>query len=532
MVSLPDKINYLQTSKKNILLELKLITASHLIELPPNLQHCLGTDTEVLHLLRIINPNSKDLSNFEIEDNDENNLVRYLDHFSFFIELLSTFEQEKLSESCALAFEKLFFCRLCQSFNKSSISEQKYDPEVPQVVLLMGSPCPHKCLNVIRGCYASLTGILPQLSQLTKDFIDLGRVLTQRTSRSTSSNGGAFLHNYFLNEMRAWSEQLEKLTRKQWIAIKEKVKHRCTGNPPVERIDPTSNEGRAEVADFLWPATERALQTYQSQAPANRTPAQMWPLIPPNHRLEELRREQKQSYISMEELIEEYMLPEKLFGEHLGQPCLMGRPEHCWNGRGFEDEYEWLADFTRVGQLKNPEVKVTNTELNYASFRLGPKIAARSQAIRALVHKIRRRSTGEAIYDAPATLPSPSVVGTQENNFTSHPIGQIMDIDGEGDLTSSHFSDLEGGSGMPPDYMAEWGSILARQQQLQQLQNQSLKEDRGIEGMGTLSQPDDSAMKTDSPNKMTSTSGCEWSFNQQISSMAIMLLFYAGLPLI
>ncbi|VUZ40187.1 unnamed protein product, partial [Hymenolepis diminuta] len=115
------------------------------------------------------------------------------------------------------------------------------------------------------------------------------------------------------------------------------VKHHCTGNPPVERIDPTSNEGRAEVADFLWPATERALHTYASQPLANHTAAQMWPLIPSNHRLEELRREQQQSYMSMKQLIEEYMLPEKLFGEHLGQPCLIGRSEGCWNGRGFEE---------------------------------------------------------------------------------------------------------------------------------------------------------------------------------------------------
>lgn len=115
------------------------------------------------------------------------------------------------------------------------------------------------------------------------------------------------------------------------------MKHCCTGNPPVERIDPTSNEGRAEVADFLWPATERALHTYESQPIANRTAAQMWPLIPSNHRLEELRREQQQSYMSMKQLIEEYMSPEKLFGEHLGQPCLIGRPEGCWNGRGFEE---------------------------------------------------------------------------------------------------------------------------------------------------------------------------------------------------
>lgn len=115
------------------------------------------------------------------------------------------------------------------------------------------------------------------------------------------------------------------------------MKHRCTGNPPVERIDPTSSEGKAEVAEFLWPATENALRASQTQLPTNRTPELMWPLIPASHRLEELRSKQQQSYINMEQLVEEFMLPERLFGEHLGQPCLMGSAEKCWNGHAFEE---------------------------------------------------------------------------------------------------------------------------------------------------------------------------------------------------
>ena len=86
----------------------------------------------------------------------------------------------------------------------------------------MGPPCPHRCLNVIRGCYSSLTGILPQLSQLSKDFIDLSRLLAQVTSRP-SENGGVFLHNHFLDEMRAWSKKLESITPTNWAAIREKV---------------------------------------------------------------------------------------------------------------------------------------------------------------------------------------------------------------------------------------------------------------------------------------------------------------------
>lgn len=111
------------------------------------------------------------------------------------------------------------------------------------------------------------------------------------------------------------------------------------------------------------------------------------------------------------------------------------------------------------------------------------------QAIRALVHKIRRRSTGEAIYETPATIPFPPEDETRDSNLSLHSFGSMMDIDEEGELTSPHFSDLEGGSGMSPDYIEDWGTILARQQQLQQLQNQRLKQDGGLESGGTSSRP-------------------------------------------
>ncbi|VDM34241.1 unnamed protein product [Hydatigera taeniaeformis] len=380
-------MNYLQASIKNVLLELKLISATYLTRLNPELQHCLSNDAEILNLLEIVKPDAIDISAYRIQDDLENNLVKYLDHFSFFIEILSTIKQQKLSESCAAGFEQLFFCRLCQSQNSSS---QNYNKDVPQVINLIGPPCPHRCLNVIRGCYASLTGVLPQLSQLSKDFIDLSRLLAQITSK-TPDTGGAFLHNHFLDEMREWSKKLESLPLAQWTSIREKVKQRCTGNPPVEVINPASSEWKVEVAEFLWPATERALRTSTVTPPLdseNLTTGTMWPLLPAGGRESsddskgsiDLRSEQQRSYLRMEQLIEQFMVPERLFGEHLGQPCLLGSKHNCWNGHEFADEYEGLADFTQSGQLKNPAVKVTLAEAETAAARLGPKITARSQA--------------------------------------------------------------------------------------------------------------------------------------------------------
>ncbi|VDK35305.1 unnamed protein product [Taenia asiatica] len=471
MISMPERMNYLQASIKNVLLELKLISATHLTMLNPELQHCLSNDAEILNSLEIVKPDAIDMSTYKIQDDLENNLVKYLDHFSFFIEILSTIKQQKLSESCAAGFEQLFFCRLCQSQNTSA---QSYNQEVPQVINLIGSPCPHRCLNVIRGCYASLTGILPQLSQLSKDFIDLSRLLAQITSKPPDT-GGAFLHNHFLDEMRAWSKKLQSLPPTQWASIREKVKQRCIGNPPVEVMDPASSEWKVEVAEFLWPATERALRTTTTTPPtenANQTAANMWLLPPPGgyessgsggRSDNDLRSEQQRSYLRMEQLIEQFMVPERLFGEHLGQPCLLGSKQNCWNGHKFEDEDEGLADFTSSGQLKNPAVKVTLAESDAAAARLGPKITARSQAIRALVHKIRRRSSGEIVEEG-LPPPLPQIPGEEEEQSLSfHSLGPVIDIDEEAALPAS-YSEMEESSGLPFNYVDEWNSLLPHQE--------------------------------------------------------------------
>ena len=86
------------------------------------------------------------------------------------------------------------------------------------------------------------------------------------------------------------------------------------------------------MAEFLWPAAERALQ----ETPPNGTGVNMWPQLPSSS-ADALRREQQESYLHMEKLIEEFMLPERLFGEYLGQPCLLGSQQSCWNGYKFEE---------------------------------------------------------------------------------------------------------------------------------------------------------------------------------------------------
>lgn len=207
------------------MLELKLISATQLTQLNAGLQHCLSNDVELLNLLEIIPPKSPEIAAFKIQDDLENKLVKYLDHYSFFIEVLSTFERLKLSESCEAGFEQLFFCRLCQGHHKSADykpTTPAMDP-LPQIISLVGAPCPNKCLNVIRGCYASLTGIVPQFSQLSQDFIELSRLLAQVTASVKEKPSGVFLKNHFLEEMHEWSNGLKDLPKDRLKAIKLQV---------------------------------------------------------------------------------------------------------------------------------------------------------------------------------------------------------------------------------------------------------------------------------------------------------------------
>ncbi|VDD74849.1 unnamed protein product [Mesocestoides corti] len=292
--------------------------------LNPGLQHCLSNEAELLNFLEIVNSDSTDITAFKIQDELENNLVKYLQHFSFFIE----------------------------------------------------------------------------------------------------------------------------------------VKKQCAGNPPVQNVDLTSPDWKAEVAEFLWDATEQAVRNY-SRAHQSRTAAEIWTLSDARDEsvFNKLRMEQQQSYVRMEQLIEQFMVPERLFGEHLGQTCLMGSSENCWNGHKFTDEYERVADFTRIGQMTNPAVKVTNAELGYFSTRLGAKMSARSQAIRTLLHKIRRRSTGEEEFLPMPVQPSSHLkhFTEEDDNLTFHPIAPPIDIDDEG-LQANYL--YEESSGLPIEYGGEWNSLL------------------------------------------------------------------------
>lgn len=91
------------------------------------------------------------------------------------------------------------------------------------------------------------------------------------------------------------------------------------------------------------------------------------------------------------------------------------------------------------------------------------------QAIRSLVHKIRRRSAGEDLNEAPTSplLPRmPDEDGIADGTGNFHPLGPMIDIDEEGGLPL-HFTDLEPGSGLSPDFAEDWNEIMARQQQVQ-----------------------------------------------------------------
>ena len=110
---------------------------------------------------------------------------------------------------------------------------------------------------MIRGCYASLTSILTQLSQLGKDFIDLSRLLAQVTS-TPSESGGAFLHNHFLDEMRAWSAKVEGIAPTNWASIREKVSFLIAINTNKHYV---KQEAIVLIAVIKWRLIRRFIKT-------------------------------------------------------------------------------------------------------------------------------------------------------------------------------------------------------------------------------------------------------------------------------
>lgn len=87
IISTPERMNYLMSAIRNTLFELKLISASQFTELAAGFQNCLNNDVELLSLLEIIPPKAPEVTAIKIQDDLENKLVKYLDHFSFFIEV-------------------------------------------------------------------------------------------------------------------------------------------------------------------------------------------------------------------------------------------------------------------------------------------------------------------------------------------------------------------------------------------------------------------------------------------------------------
>lgn len=106
----------------------------------------------------------------------------------------------------------------------------------------------------------------------------------------------------------------------------------------MPQLESESMEWKSEISEFLWEATSEAMRTRSRHlnAPAWKTRKQRIRPIDRNETLlAQLRLAQKHSYRAMERLIGDFMTPEKLFFEHLGQPCLEGGFKNCWNGYSF-----------------------------------------------------------------------------------------------------------------------------------------------------------------------------------------------------
>ncbi|KAL5967701.1 hypothetical protein TSMEX_004553, partial [Taenia solium] len=84
-------------------------------------------------------------------------------------------------------------------------------------------------------------------------------------------------------------------------------------------------------------------------------------------------------------------------------------------------------------------------------------------AIRALVHKIRRRSSGEIVEEG-LPPPLPQIPGEEEEqSLNFHSLGPVIDIDEEAALPAS-YSEMEESSGLPFNYVDEWNSLLPPQE--------------------------------------------------------------------
>lgn len=89
--------------------------------LNPELQHCLSNDAEILNSLEIVKPDTIDFSAYKIQDDLENNLVKYLDHFSFFIEVSCAFDTTQDCVRLTFCFITLFImARFFQPLNSKS----------------------------------------------------------------------------------------------------------------------------------------------------------------------------------------------------------------------------------------------------------------------------------------------------------------------------------------------------------------------------------------------------------------------------
>ncbi|KAL7063981.1 hypothetical protein AAHC03_04790 [Spirometra sp. Aus1] len=349
------------------------------------MEHCLSGQIDLLNSFEIAFSKSTNELALTVSEMVEREFVSYLEYYYFFIEILSSIEKNPSSISCVERFEQLFFCRLCREEYTTDGSIQN-NSSIPEIIHIVGVPCPSHCLNVVRGCLAGLIGVQSHLSDLTENFLRFSRLMARKTVREETFMS-PFLSNIFVDELQAWTDKIDRAHYGNWRELGKRIQERCSSSPEIPLLDSQSLEWRPDVAEFLVEATVKAVRTETSQWSTSK-----WKYSRTTNAslIAQLRLEQQHSYLAMEKLISNYMTPERLFNTHIGEPCLLGNRHSCWNGHGFHNEYRRPAEFTRFGQLNNPSVRVTNADIESLTSTLGTTMVLRTKEMRAVMREIEQ----------------------------------------------------------------------------------------------------------------------------------------------
>uniref|UniRef100_A0A0X3P9B9 Glypican-2 n=1 Tax=Schistocephalus solidus TaxID=70667 RepID=A0A0X3P9B9_SCHSO len=417
LIGVPKKSDVLASSIRNFFAETKLMAIIQLTGLKADMEHCLSGQIDLLNSFEIAFSKSTNELALTVSEMVEREFVSYLEYYYFFIEILSSIEKYPTSISCVKRFEQLFFCRLCREEYTTDRSIQN-GSTIPEIIHLVGVPCPAHCLNVVRGCLAGLIGIRNQLNELTDNFLKFSQLMARKTM-SEETFMSPFLSNIFVDELRAWTERIDKAHYGDWREMGRRIQERCSSSPEIPVLDSQSLEWHFDVAEFLVEATVKAARAETPQWTASKW---NYPRAINASLVSQLRLEQYHSYLAMERLISNYMTPEKLFDTHIGEPCLLGERLNCWNGHEFHDEYRRPVEFTRFGQLNNPSVRVTNADIDSLTSTLGATMFLRTKEMRSVMHDIEQGAYLTANFDGYNAIPPdeshnyPSLFGDPRRN--------------------------------------------------------------------------------------------------------------------